>query len=224
MFIYTFQRLYKLYSAGLSSPVLNWLRNNKKWAIIILCVSLVVSLSILIHITNYSFQLVFVFSLALMISTFYVIPIFGKSLREIPGMKSLFISMVWVTIMFIFPWLNELKLVHLNPWSFLAYFFLFHALALPFDIRDIEYDKNNVKTLPILLGKRNSQVLAIVFLIAFASIIAIINPDMRLNIFFWATVIFQLILISLVKDKISEGFFILVDATMILIGLSYFIV
>ena len=48
---------------------------------------------------------------------------------------------------------------------FSRFLFVF-AITIPFDIRDVKYDKNNIKTIPILLGTFISKLIAILSLIA----------------------------------------------------------
>lgn len=157
-----------------------------------------------------------------LISFAYVVPVFGKSLREIPYFKSPIIAFVWVVILFIFPALNEgISFSQIFP-DLTAYFFFIIALTIPFDIRDLKYDDPKQKTLPMVFGINGSKVLALLIVIGFYVYFASFNENMSYNILFILANVCVILLIIFSSNKRKDVFFALVDATMILVGLSYF--
>lgn len=108
------------------------------------------------------------------LSVFYVVPVipfYSKSptLRDLPYLKIFFIAIVWsITIVWI-PLVNtnfgtgigiNLGLALLQNFLFVV------AITLPFDIRDLGFDKrSNLKTIPQLLGVKRTIVLSEILLI-----------------------------------------------------------
>lgn len=99
------------------------------------------------------------------IAILYVFPVYrGKRLKDYPFVKIIAIMIAWTTVTFWIP-------IHAIPqwWEEAGYNYLiidrllfFFALAIPFDIRDMKYDrKQSLKTIPNTIGLNNSQYLAI---------------------------------------------------------------
>lgn len=114
-------------------------------------------------------------------SLFYVvpIPIINKSIRAINFAKIYFIALVWSLIIIGLPFI-ESSGFHFNLTTFILAFsqcFIFIiAITLPFDVRDIPFDKNtNLKTIPLVLGINNTLIL-IQVLLSFSLIIFYFLP------------------------------------------------
>jgi len=87
-------------------------------------------------------------------------------LRSIPLLKIFLISFVWASIGTVLPFL-ETSDYHYFQFViiFLSQFFFIMAIALPYDIRDFYKDyKNNLKTMPGVLGISGTRKLAYVVL------------------------------------------------------------
>lgn len=87
-------------------------------------------------------------------------------LRSIPLLKIFLISFVWASIGTVLPFL-ETSDYHYFQFViiFLSQFFFIMAIALPYDIRDFYKDyKNNLKTMPGVLGISGTKKLAYVVL------------------------------------------------------------
>ncbi len=81
----------------------------------------------------------------------------GGGLRSVPGLKLFIISFVWA---FSTGFLPAIWNGH-NGWHWLLErFFWTMALTIPFDVRDIKLDAESIKTLPHVIGPRNSIYLA----------------------------------------------------------------
>jgi 4-hydroxybenzoate polyprenyltransferase len=98
----------------------------------------------------------------------YSVPLFtiGEhkfGLRHVPGLKPFLITLVWTLSCVLFPVL-EAQDMHLTDISMrdttilIAKRFLFiGALTIPFDIRDLFYDKQTgLKTIPVAWGEKNA--------------------------------------------------------------------
>jgi len=111
----------------------------------------------------------------------YTLPIFSKNgqrfgLRNVPGIKSILIALVWTMSCVMLPIFEAERTHHLvisntNILLLISKRFLFIvALTIPFDIRDLFDDaRNGMKTIPVILGEKGAylfcQVLLVVHLI-----------------------------------------------------------
>jgi len=101
-------------------------------------------------------------------SLFYSAPLLN--FKKVPFLKIFLISYVWSVSTVILPSVN--KGYHAVDTEVLEIvvqrFILILALAIPFDIRDIEVDrKNNIETLPTWLGFERARLLSVVLLVFF---------------------------------------------------------
>jgi 4-hydroxybenzoate polyprenyltransferase len=101
-------------------------------------------------------------------SLFYSAPLLN--FKKIPFLKIFLISYVWSVSTVILPSINkgfgvlDKEVVEI----FVQRIIFILALAIPFDIRDIEVDKrNNIDTLPTLMGFRRAKLLSVILLILF---------------------------------------------------------
>ena len=81
----------------------------------------------------------------------------GGGLRSIPGLKLFVISFVWA---FTTAFLPAIWNGHNGWWWLLERFLWTMALTIPFDVRDVKLDAQSIKTLPHVIGPRNSIYLA----------------------------------------------------------------
>lgn len=124
-------------------------------------------------ITYFSFQLKIKTSPWIILSSIatflYVLPK-NKwiNIRQWPFMKIFIISGIWTIITAILP-LKYSGQDLLTPFSLslvLNRFLFIFAIVIPFDIRDIEHDKNSqLVTFPIALGIQKSKILAYIIII-----------------------------------------------------------
>lgn len=78
----------------------------------------------------------------------------GMSLRKIPFMKAIWISSVWTFLTLVLP-ISE-NGIHLGDEVFILRFLFIFILTIPFDIRDLKYDDDKMKTMPQVLGIKGS--------------------------------------------------------------------
>ena len=140
-----------------------WLHKNKKFTILSLIISSVLSLILFLILTP-SAKLLMLFLGAL--SLVYPIPLPFKNktnglnyrLRDIPFIKIFLISLTWAGTAVILP---ALQVGHSIPYHlFLLQFIFIFFITIPFDINDIEIDNAvGVKTIPILLGIKKALIL-----------------------------------------------------------------
>lgn len=179
-FIYNFQRLYRLAKNLMANHKLGyrmkWFAHHSK----IISISLVfAALAILTTLFWIEIRMLMVLGFLGMLSILYVVRFFPFrqkwwSFRVVPYLKILVIGALWVGVTAFLPLINDNLLHEFNSGKvlFILKQFLFVvAITLPFDIRDMQYDVyNNIKTIPLKMGKNNTIILANVLLIGFLSI------------------------------------------------------
>ncbi len=91
-----------------------------------------------------------------------------SSLRTIPMLKLLLISVSWSWLSFGMPMVLQ---SHVWSWhlalELLFRTFLIAGLTIPFDVRDLDYDRKSMRTLPQMFGIGNSLVLANLLLLTY---------------------------------------------------------
>ena len=107
-------------------------------------------------------------------SLLYILPIIaGKRLRDFSFLKIFMLAIIWalVTVLLPFDYFGNDYDSRLGLLLIERAIFVF-AIAIAFDIRDVEFDKTlEVKTIPIALGKFSSFLLAGMLLISWAILV-----------------------------------------------------
>lgn len=98
----------------------------------------------------------------------YALPVFSKkrNLRSISGIKIFIIAFVWSGVTVVLPIVNRGLEINVNvSLEFVQRFLLVLALILPFEIRDLKYDLQQLGTLPQRVGVRRTKFLGIALLV-----------------------------------------------------------
>jgi 4-hydroxybenzoate polyprenyltransferase len=142
-----------------------WFFNYYK-AMVVITVACAISLIPLFFLISIQSRILLI--LLSVLSVGYSLPIFKSGdkrygLRNVPGIKSLMITTVWVMSSVVLPIFEAEKwqLVHISftdEGLLIAKRFLFiFALTIPFDIRDLFQDaRAGTKTIPVMFGERNA--------------------------------------------------------------------
>ena len=89
-----------------------------------------------------------------------------KSLRSLSGFKIFVVALVWAGVTVLTPLaMTESTLTMNIGLTFLQRFLFVIVLTLPFEIRDLQYDLTNLRTLPQRLGIRKTKFFGIVLLV-----------------------------------------------------------
>jgi len=133
-------------------------------------------------------------------------------IRSIPYFKIFIIASVWtISSMYLLIIENNLSLNNNMILHLICRFLFVFAITIPFDIRDIKYDNNNLKTIPLSLGIQKSKLLSIftLLLICLISIVQFRLMILNLNLFFATIIIsvFSCILIYKSNEKKEDFFF-----------------
>jgi len=129
---------------------------------------------------------VLLFGFCAVLTSLYALPeILGRSFRQIPILKLITIGLSWSVMAVVLPHLvyephyfKSESLFHfrntgLSPlmlWELIEYTLFVIALCIPFEIRDLKYDSPKLRTLPQLIGTRNSKYVGFAVLLLCAAI------------------------------------------------------
>lgn len=97
-------------------------------------------------------------------------------------------------------------------------FLFIFALCVPFEIRDVETDRNNkVKTLPLVLGIQFTKYIGILFLVIEIIIHHTMNLPLKIILALDFSSLFAMLWIIIQKNKMNDYFYkLFVDGTMVL--------
>jgi len=127
-------------------------------------------------------------------------------------------------VLILFPMMNEDKF----EWNVVLHatacaLFIISA-AIPFDIRDVKFDRDSHKTIPQVIGVRWAKSASLFLLAAFTVIMAISAPQLTFSPFFYAAISVQFTLILFMNEKRGDIYCAgAIDGAIGLIGLSYFL-
>jgi hypothetical protein len=168
--LYNLQRIYQS-SMPTTDIRLLWYRRNKKW-IFTMAILLAIGFSETawnIFITYK--QGIFIYCICALLSIFYFLP--PLNLRTIAGIKQFYIALIWVLVCIVIPFMFEEE--HFTGTTYfkkdqilyiISQFFFIAALCIPFDIRDVNKDREEgTKSLPVVLGINQSKFIAMVLMV-----------------------------------------------------------
>ena len=162
---YCFQRIVRHKSGALiNSARHQWVYSQKKFLYALIIISFCISGSLFFIL--FSFYELLYFSPLIIIALFYAVKMFSKSLRDIPFIKIILIAFSWAAVTVLIPaYINE-EFSANDTWSlFILNFIYIFALVIPFDIRDLNFDEPEKKTIPQLIGMKAAKHTAIILLI-----------------------------------------------------------
>lgn len=200
-----------------------WVQTHKGYLKIVAMISLTFSIILSILIVGIRLESLALLGILGLISVLYVIPFGSKSLREIPFLKSIFVATVWTGFVILYPMLNED--VSWKPYlaDLCAFFCFFFALTIPFDIRDLLVDDPHQRTIPQVFGIFGAKVFALTLLMISLFIIANINQEIWKKLYAALLFLGIALLILGTKPSRSNYYFALLDASMIVFGIFFFL-
>ncbi|RIV71985.1 hypothetical protein [Flagellimonas aequoris] len=105
-----------------------------------------------------------------LLSALYAVPLLprAKNLRNLAGLKIYIVAFVWAGFTVLFPVLDAQMPLDWDFWiNFSQRFLLVLILILPFEIRDLQWDDKSLRTLPQVLGVRNTKKVGIAMTVIF---------------------------------------------------------
>lgn len=152
-----------------------------------------------------------------LVTLFYVSP-FGTiqiklSLRYVSFAKLFLIAVSWAGVTVILPLVQHRINIEFDEIIVFAQRFLFVvAITIPFDIRDMSYDKAELKTLPHAIGIEKSKIVGIIFLMLFLGLEFLKTPispeQLRIHFFITVTTLFFLVKSTQDQNKYYSAFFV----------------
>jgi len=147
----------------------DWL-DSHKYSLLLL--NALASFAILFFGASLQKETMFLLIPLILITLFYNLPFqYGSQslqLRNIAGIKIFLVATVWSSVTVLLPLAELQSEMQSDQWiTFVQRFLFIFAIAIPFEIRDLNLDKRHMRTIPQCLGIKNSKILGIFLLIVF---------------------------------------------------------
>ena len=162
-------RFLKFKTELLRKEINSWFSHHLKLLIGLILISIIKIIELVAQLSLVELGILFPFVAFTMLYMIPIIKIKGHSysLRKIPRFKIFCISISWVGLVAFFPLAKSSLHIGFEEIIFFIQQFVFIlVLTLPFDIRDMNFDPKELKTIPIVLGVYKTKLLAIVLLLA----------------------------------------------------------
>ena len=105
-----------------------------------------------------------------LLTLFYCFPFnsVNKNLRKTPGLKIFIVATVWSLLIVVFPIINFTEKLDVSFLIFFVQVLIFViATIFPFEIRDLNSDCKQLRTIPQIIGVKNTKVLGFCLLLIF---------------------------------------------------------
>lgn len=225
--VYNGQRLFKV--SDVKTPWLTWVQERAPFIRLLTIISSVLSLAIAIFLV-YKIDVIRIaiwMSPAVIISFLYIFRLKGRNLRDVPNLKIHLIAFAWVSILILFPFISRfyIPVTFIKPTIalILGHYAYVVAVTIPFDIRDLKYDKKEQKTIPQRAGEHGAKLIAIGLLL-FSIVFLVGLTPIRIDNFWFYGALFVQILLILGMNKNRSDFYCAgwIDGAIALMGLAYF--
>lgn len=205
---YTFQRYVKIINKTRSGgDRLEWMKRNPITVKGIMLFSTVGCIHALFEVSLKSYWLLLATGV---LSFFYVVKLpgkLGKSLRDIPSLKIFLIGFVWAVIGSFLPYLNLKEVNTEMPWIlFISNFIFVIAITIPFDIRDLNLDEDDKRTIPQMVGERKARLIGVGLLLLSALFFLRLTPNSN-DLLFRLSILAGLLLIWKSKSNAKDLYF-----------------
>lgn len=198
----------------------NWIYQNR---IIITLLSALSLIGAIIISLSLSVSAILALSLAGIVTVFYDLGKFGfPNLRSNPFTKVIAVAGAWSITTVVFPiYALTLKMTFIHTLLlFMQRFFFIAALAIPYDIADIERDIGNIKTIPSMIGNLNAKTLSYCMLVISSLIVSLnsaigfISPSVSFVIFL--TFVVSGMIVKLFNPKNDIYLYLVIDGMLVL--------
>ncbi len=140
------------------------------------------------------------------LTLFYAIPIFKGltiNLRNMASLKIIIVALVWAGVTALLPLIAAtIKIDTTIIFYFIARLLLVVVLILPFDIRDMKYDKKHLQTIPQLIGVERAKKVGFVLLGLTMVVEFFTTPNQNFKTVY--IFVFVLLLFLLQRSKIKQ--------------------
>ncbi len=227
---YNFHRLITMFAnrEALNAEKHRWLRENRSLFFVIMGLSV---LGFLVSILEAKRDVLIALTPIAFITLFYTLPLIKIKnsyfrLRDIPYLKIFLIASVWSMVTIFLPIIQtglSYGKEHVALMLTERFLFIF-AIAIPFDIRDLNTDRElGLRTIPVLLGEKNATRLASFSLLLFSLIClghyGYYNLGFLLPAYIFSAITTILILHSSKLRKLPFYYLGILDGTLLMKGL-----
>lgn len=146
-----------------------------------------------------------------LLSALYAVPFLpkAKNLRNLGGLKIYIVAFVWAGFTVLFPILDAHMPLNWDFWiAFAQRFILVLILILPFEIRDLQWDDKGLRTLPQVLGVKNTQKLGVALIIGFFLLTFLKDEVHRVEIELRLLVSLFLFFVLFAKKRMQTRYFV----------------
>ncbi len=225
LFAYNFQRLYKQVGHIREKSTYHlWIHNNRVSLIVLTSIAGLCSFLLALQLSIYVWLCLIPLGI---ISLMYPVHLFTRNgkkyrLRDIPGLKLFLIALVWAFATVFISVLNNHIPIDETVYVLLIQRFLFViAITIPFDIRDVDFDKEMLHTLPQTLGVKKARNIALVAILLFGitTVVQYAYADIHMYQFLallLTTIITGILIYKSTPDRPSYFYTIFMEGTSIL--------
>ncbi len=146
-----------------------------------------------------------------LLSALYAVPLLprAKNLRNLAGLKIYIVAFVWAGFTVLFPALDAHMPLHWDFWiAFAQRFLLVLILILPFEIRDLQWDDKSLRTLPQVLGVKNTKNVGTAMTMVFFLLTFLKDNIHPMEIGLRLALVFVLVRILWVDEKMKKRYFV----------------
>lgn len=146
-----------------------------------------------------------------LLSALYAVPFLprAKNLRNLAGLKIYIVAFVWAGFTVLLPVLDANIPMNWDFWiAFVQRFLLVLVLILPFEIRDLQWDDKSLRTLPQVLGIKNTQVTGIVLTLIFFLLTLLKDEIHRVELELRSLLCVALVFVLLSKKRMKTRYFV----------------
>ncbi|MDF0708987.1 hypothetical protein [Flagellimonas okinawensis] len=146
------------------------------------------------------------------LSALYAVPLLprAKNLRNLAGLKIYIVAFVWAGFSVLLPVLDaKMDLDWDFAVTFIQRMLLVLILILPFEIRDMQWDDKSLRTLPQVLGNKNTRRLGIVFTLIFFLLTFLKDHLHQTETLLRAILGIALILVMISKKRMRSKYFVM---------------
>jgi hypothetical protein len=168
-FSYNAIRFLKYKTGVLKDEIYSWFYNHYKFLIVLNLIVLFKIIEFVFQLSLVEWEVLFPFAI---FTVLYMLPVMkfkqgSYSLRKIPGLKIFCIAISWAGLVIFFPLVQNSVPIDVEVFLFFIQQFIFVlVLTLPFDIRDIDFDSKELKTIPMVVGLDKTKRIALFLLLA----------------------------------------------------------
>ena len=167
-----------------------------------------------------------------LISIAYSLPVYKKQgiwlrLRDMPFIKIFIIAFVWAIVTSLFP--MQVSDVPINWLVVIERFLFVFAITIPFDIRDLRFDAENLNTIPQVFGIKKAGYIGLVAIVIAEALLFYNYFFFGMYSLFSALAIYisyelSAVLVYKSHPSLTERYFTLgVEGTSILLGLLFYL-